>query len=228
LDAFWTAFWPTLFADGGVGLGLFGIGYLVVNKRLPARERKESRARVLKAVLGELYSNAAQLTTAEAELPTGGIPYPLFDVGMWHVLSEATIFTTLNEETVSALMHAYNRMGASNDQCSYLLDINKGRTAILAMGTFAGRMAASQQVKELHDQFQDHRSETRAALLDRLADLRPFLENAIDAVEAELEIKAVPAAQRLFLGSMEGVDGRSIGTPRQIVKLDVPDESKKA
>jgi hypothetical protein len=120
LDAFWTAFWPTLFADGVVGIGLFGIGYLVVNKRLPARERKESRARVLKAVLGELYSNAAQLTTAEAELPTGGVPVPLFDVGMWHVLSEATIFTTLSEETVSALMHAYNRMGASNDQGSYL------------------------------------------------------------------------------------------------------------
>jgi hypothetical protein len=93
------------------------------------------------------------------------------------------------------------------------------------MGTFAGRMAASPQVKQLHDQFQDHRSETRAALLDRLADLRPFLENAIDAVEGELEIKAVPAAQRLFLGSPEGVDGRPIGTPRQVVRLDGEDDT---
>ena len=156
-------------------------------------------------------------------LPTGGVPYPLFDVGMWGVLSQATVFTTLEHETVSSLMHAYNRMGAANDQCAFLLDINQGPTGILVMTSLAGRMDHA-QVAEMHDQFQERRAETGEHLLARLGDLAGYLNGAIDAVEAEVGVAAIPAAQRAFLPSGAGPDGRPMGTPRWIIKIEAPDE----
>jgi hypothetical protein len=207
------------------GVILLILGSLVVAHFVDLRERRRSRLSVLKAMAGELYSNAAQLTVALHELPTGGVPFPLFDVGMWAVLSQATVFTTLKHETVSSLMHAYNRMGAANDQCAFLLDLNQGQTGILAMASFAGRMDDA-QVVEMHDQFQARRAMTRDYLVDRLRDLSGFLNVAIDAVEAEVGVLAPPASQREFLPSGAGPDGRPIGTPRRIIKIEAPKDGE--
>jgi hypothetical protein len=175
---------------------------------------------VLKAVLGELCSNAAQWETVTPVLAKAeGVPFPLFDIGYWDVLAQAAIFTTLKEETVAALTHAYNRMGSANDQCKALADLSHGSTGLLAHAMFAGRMD-DPQVAEIHDQYIEFRDDTRLKLLDRLANLMPHLESAIDAVERELGIDAIPAAQRRFVGLDSPAGGFPLGQPRAIVKLD--------
>jgi len=87
-------------ADFAAGALVLYLGYRIVERRLRLEDRTERlreaeahREQNLKAVLGsvhtELESNAAQLTTALRELPKGGIPYPLFELTMWPLVSDA-------------------------------------------------------------------------------------------------------------------------------------------
>lgn len=96
-------------ADVAAGALVLYLGYRFVEKKLRLEERgertrdaeaqrKQNLAAVLQSVHGELESNAAQLTTALKELPTGGILYPLFDVTMWPLASAPVIFTTLKRD----------------------------------------------------------------------------------------------------------------------------------
>lgn len=133
-----------------------------------------------------------------------GAPFPLFDIAVWPVLAQSPAFATLKEETVAAILHAYNRMAACNEQCAMLADMSHGSTSLLAHTSFAGRMK-DPEVKLIHDQFIAYRTDLRGKLAGRLVDLCPNLEAAIDALEAEVGIKAVPAARRTF----KGVPGRA-------------------
>ena len=54
-------------------------------------------------------------------------------------------------------------------------------------------------MKETYDTFLAHREEVREGVIERLNDLKPHLDLAIDAVEKKVGIVAqLPAAQRVY------------------------------
>jgi hypothetical protein len=93
----------------------------------------------------------------------------------WSLVVEPSIFTTLRRDTVSALTHAYNRMSTSNEQAEQLFDLLAGPTAVLVHSSVAGRLSDA-QVRQVYEQFVAARDERRDKLLDRLANLKPFLD----------------------------------------------------
>jgi hypothetical protein len=220
-----SGFLSSFLADAFAGLVVVGLGYWFVDKKLHLRDRRDrqdeaeaeraaNRTHVLKAVVGELHSNMAQLDRVVRALKNrDGVPFPLFDVSMWTVLSQAPVFTTLHRRTVTAAIHAYNRMVTANDQCKFLGDMTYGSTALLATSFFAGRMGDA-QVREVHDQFRQSLDDTNSALLARLTDLKPHLEAAIDAVEAEIGVEAAPASQRVFVAEGDDAELHVVGKPR--------------
>jgi hypothetical protein len=194
------------------GLVVLGIGSLLVERTLHLRDRadrakeaeeqrRQNREAVLSVVHAELESNAAQLTTALEELPNSDqrILYPLFDVTLWPVVSSAEIFTTLKRTTAEALMRAYNRMKTANDQNALLIDYSQGPTSILVTTTVASSINTDELVAETYGKFLDYRNTIRAALIDRLHELKPRLDESIDAVEAELGLQfEQTAGQRVY------------------------------
>ncbi|MDP9307338.1 MAG: hypothetical protein M3P15_03410 [Actinomycetota bacterium] len=138
------------------------------------------------------------MSTALAELPKGAILYPLFDLAMWPIIEQAQIFTALSEGTIRMLTPAYNRMRASNDQNAFLSDLNHGSTAVLLSGVTALGID-DDRVKEQYQRFVNHREDLRRGLIDRLRELKPFLDSAIDLVEGDLNIAVERAAsQRVY------------------------------
>jgi hypothetical protein len=194
-------------AAGGV---LLLVGYYAIDRALHLKARGErlqdaedQRAKNVAAVLGvvlsELESNAAQLTTALTELPKGAVVYPLFDLTMWPIIEQATIFTALSEGTIRMLTHAYNRMRTSSEQNAFLSDLNHGSTAVLLSG-LAALGIDDDRVKRQYQQFVEHRESVRNGLLDRLRDLKPFLDSAIDLVEGDLKLAVERAAtERVYV-----------------------------
>lgn len=218
--------------EAGIGEAFAGLAvaflvYWRIEKRLRLRERHESRNNVLKAAIGEFRSNMAQWEDIFPIINNpkdDGVPFPLFDVAVWPVLAQSPAFATLKEETVAAVIHAYNRMAACNEHCALLADMSHGSTSLLAHTSFAGRMS-DPEVELIHDQYLDYRLDLRGKLAGRLIDLCPNLEAAIDALEAEVGIKAPPAALRTFLG-VAPHDPQDLSKPRGIIKLtgDVDDD----
>jgi hypothetical protein len=185
------------------------LGYRFIDRKLRLEDestrrreleehRRQNRDAVLRAVYGELENTAAMLTTALTVLPTGAVPYPLFDLKMRPDILEPTIFASLSTETITALTQAYNRMETSNEMMALLSDLNHGPTAVLVAMNAAPSMD-DPLVKDTYKKFLKHRDEVRIGVIERLDDLKPYLDIAIDAVEAELEIdRQPPAAQRLY------------------------------
>jgi chromosome segregation ATPase len=190
------AFLSSFLADVAAGAVLLVAGYLLVERRLHLRERSErrkeaferrqtTREAILRATHGELESNAALLQTALKELPTGGIPYPGFDVNGWSLVSQIAALTTLQRETIEALALAHNRMNSANEQLQFLSDLNHRRTAILTTAAAAPSLSEP-KVQEAYEMFLDYRDTLRNGLIQRLKELKPHIDNAIGAVETEL------------------------------------------
>ena len=204
------------------GLIVLGLGYWFVERRLRLAERadraaeveKERRHRaeeaeeqrrvnreaVLSVVHAELESNAVQLTTALEHLPHEDqrVLFPLFDASAWALVTDGTIFTTLDRETALALMRAYNRMSSANEQNAFLSDMHQGPTSITVTMAAASSMDEP-LVEETYNKFLGYRDYVRVALIERLQELKPHLDAAIDAVEAELGITVEKkAAERTY------------------------------
>jgi hypothetical protein len=132
-------------------------------------------------------------------MPSGAILYPLFDLPMWQLTTQPEIFTTLESKTVTALTYAYNRMATANEQNAFLSDLNHGRTAILASATAAAALD-DERVMDQYKLFQNFRDSTvRTGVIERLNDLKPFLDEAIDAVEKQLGMTPEqPAKNRIY------------------------------
>jgi hypothetical protein len=226
-SGFWAGLFAGLLANLVAGGVLVYLGYRFIDQRFHLAEREE-RAReaaetrrqnlesVLGAVHGELISNAAQVTTALRTMPDAaqGILYPLFDVAMWPLVTSPAIFTTLREQTITALTHAYNRMTTANEQNAYLADLNHGPTAVLVNVTTAGT-PTTPLVQEAYDKFLDLRDYVRRGVIERIQELKGHLDTAIDAVELELARPGeAPAAQRIFEPEMPpGFIGSGHGMP---------------
>jgi hypothetical protein len=150
-------------------------------------QRRINREAVLSIVHAELESNAGQLTTALENLPHEDqrLLYPLFDVSTWPLATAAPIFTTLERETAKALIRSYNRMTTANEQNAFLNDMHQGRTSITVTMAAASSMDNA-LVEETYEKYLSYRAYVRTALLERLQELKPHLDAAIDAVEAEL------------------------------------------
>jgi hypothetical protein len=179
------------------GIAVAGAVYLLIERRLRLKDASdhrraldaqhdENRTTVLDAVCAELEGAAGMLHTFVTTLKAGTIPYPGFDVTGWVLVSQAVIFTTLKRGTVEQLTHAYNRMKTTNEQLAELSDLIHGSTAVLVHATVAGRRDDT-EVAEVYAQYVEHGENLRAGIIDRLNELKPHLDNAIDAVKAELK-----------------------------------------
>jgi hypothetical protein len=190
-------FLGTLTASVLAGLIVLWLGYLFVERKLrltdrahraadAQEQRRVNREAVLSIVHAELESNADQLTNLE-QLPHEDqrLLYPLFDVSMWPLVTDAPIFTALDRETAEALMRSYNRMNTANEQNAFLNDMHQGRTSITVTMAAAGSMD-KELVEETYEKYLGYRDYIRTALIERLQELKPHLDAAIDAVEAEL------------------------------------------
>jgi hypothetical protein len=199
---------------GGLAASLIAlyVAYRFVDSRLHLRQRRESEAQqeaarremrqaVLSAVHRELEANAATVQVLLTELPKGGIPYPGFDLTGWPLVSQASVFTALQTETISALTHVYNRMTSANDQLSFVADLNHGPTGILVNTVLAEGLDKDLPLAhKAYELFVNHREGTREMLIERVAELKRYADDAIDAVEAELGIRGVgPAAMRHYV-----------------------------
>lgn len=165
------------------------------------------RQSVLGAVHRELESSAARVQLFLSELPRGGVPYPGFDVTGWPLVAQASVFTTLETETISKLTHVYNRMTSANAQLGFLTDLNHGPTGILVNTVLAeGLDKETPLALKAYELFINHRDSTREMLTDRVTDLKNHLDVAIDAVETELGLRGeLPAARRDYIFE-EGTD----------------------
>jgi hypothetical protein len=198
---------------GGLASSLVALylAYLFVDSRLHLKQRREDetqreaareemRTASLTAVHHELESAAALTQTLLAELPTGGIPYPGYDLTGWPLVSQAPVFTTLKPDTISALTHAYNRMSSANEQLAFLTDLNHGPTAILVNTVLADSLDKQTPLAEkAYEMFVNHRDKTRELLVDRVGDVKTAIDGAIDAVESELGFEVEhPAEEREY------------------------------
>jgi hypothetical protein len=206
------AFVSTVAASVIAGLIVLAVAYYVVEEEFALRERAEraketekqrrqTREAVLYNVHAELESNAALLSSSLTLLPSTPdyLLYPGFDISAWPMVSSTGVFTSLNPETATALVHAYNRMGTTNEQNAALLELTQGPTAILA-AIGAAQSLDKAPVAKAYARLQELRSRRREELLDRLKDLEGYLYEAIDAVEVELELdRATKAADRQYV-----------------------------
>jgi len=79
------------------------------------------------------------------------------------------------------------------------MDFSTGATSILVTMSAAATLG-DPLVKDTYRRFLDYRETMRDALLDRLGELRPKLDGAIDAVEAELRVTCrEPAGERHYV-----------------------------
>jgi hypothetical protein len=167
-------------------------------RRELASQREESRIAALRAVHAELEASAGLLQTLLEQLSVGAVPFPGFDLNFWPLVVQAEIFTTLGHETIFELTSAYNRMKTANQQLAFLADLNHGSTAIMVTATSAGR-TGDPEVASAYQGFEDHRHFVRLGLLERLKELKPHLDAAIDRIEADINKRGeVPAAQRAY------------------------------
>lgn len=216
LATFADAFLPGLAADAIAGALVLGFGYVAIDRRLRLedklqeaereRQRKlELRQSALRIVYGELESHASLFDVWETALGTAdAVPFPGFDVNGWFLVSQADVLASLAPETASVLMHAYNRLRSANDQLAQIADMSHGPSAIRVAAGVSEAAAPDgtlpPMVARMRDAFAGHLEALRAAMLDRLADLRTFVYEAIDAIERELgEARTVPAAQRTYV-----------------------------
>jgi hypothetical protein len=181
---------------GGIVLWL---GYLFIQRRLRLKDNADRRAEddqqrttnrqaVLSIVHRELESNAAARTIAVQNLAHEDqrIVYPLFDLKAWPLVTAGPIFTTLARETAVALISIYNRLATANELHALLIDLHQGQTSITVAIAAAQSIDTNQRVKEVYDQFLDHRRYLRSGLIERLEELKQHLDTAIDAIEGEL------------------------------------------
>jgi hypothetical protein len=193
------------------GAVLLGLGYLFVERRLNLREARDRRSQaeeanenmriaVLRSVHSELESSASHLQICLVALKRGDLPSPGFDVTGWPLVTQVAAFITLSADTITALTHAYNRMTSANAHLERLADFDRGPTATLALLTAAPHVDSSPKTALAFEEFVRWGKELREGLIARLDNLKAHLDQAIDAVEAELRVTpGIPASNRLYL-----------------------------
>jgi hypothetical protein len=194
------------------GAILLSLGYWLIDRRLHLKARRDQverdhesqrhmREQVLSHVLAELMSNATLLPVwKEALSPESfGVPYPGFDVAGWLLISQAPALLVLENATISALAAAYYRMQSANGMLDDVADLSGGPTSLLASSIAAPWIDEKPRVEQVYRNFKNQRDQMRAMLIERLDELKPRLDDAIDAVERELSIATVPAAHRRFV-----------------------------
>ncbi len=216
-ESFRHVFEPEFFAGLLSGAIVLGLGYLVVDERLRLKQRAdeeqdaagrraELRSSALAIVEAELTYGASLLQTWRTVL-TGSaddLPHPGFEINGWYLVTQGPVLAALRPQTSDLLMGVYNRMRTANDQLAFLADLTYGQSALSfaiarATGSDHHGVPNTPMIAELVQLYETHRERRRADLVWRLENLKPLLDDAIDAVERENGTFAgVPASQRDF------------------------------
>jgi hypothetical protein len=175
-------------ASGAVAYG----AYRLIDHRLNLRRDREARAEVsvdiLQSIKGELEENAARAAVLKGLVAEEAVPYPLFDLNGWTLLSQASVFTTLDARIVDSLIAVYNRLRTANELYSHYNDLMYGSTAVLAVTAIETMEAEKKRVES--EKFNAHRTIVGERLVDRVEELRPLLDDTIKKLVDELIVQS--------------------------------------
>lgn len=151
-----------------------------------AREAEELGLveRVLVEVERELEHNAEQAEALIAHLPREPpeIPYPLFDVNGWTVLTQAVVLKAISADTLALLMKTYNRFRTSNEQHAFVHSLLAGPEWVTANVLVAVHGTSDQLAG-----FETVRAGQISGLVDRVQELQKVLPDTRAAVRSDLD-----------------------------------------
>jgi hypothetical protein len=156
--------------------------------------RREITRDVLQAIYGELEENAERAAALEGLVAKEDVPYPLFDLNGWTLVSQAQVFTTVEAETVDALIRVYNRMRTADELFRHYYDLMYGATAILAVETIES-LDVRRRIDE-SAKFNAHRKLVGERLVERVNELRPHIDAALERLRAELPPSRTEAIEK--------------------------------
>jgi hypothetical protein len=195
-SAFWDIFWPSIASNAVAGVVLGVLGYWFVDRRLHLTERREAEERdrggrweivqdVLRAVEEELVHNQAQAELIVTHAPEEALPYPAFETNGWTLIAQSPVFTAIHQPTLRHLLHAYNRFRSANDYYSSTYDFLFGSTAVLAVVAIES-MADQEAMRTHQGAFTARRADMLKQLMERVRELQPHIDEALDRVRLEL------------------------------------------
>jgi hypothetical protein len=185
------AFWPAVAAALVAGAILVFITYKVLERNLHLAERQERRQEALRAALrvvrNELKDDLRQARLLLRYASERAVPYPLFDVNGWTVISQPEVMVALDAETFGLLTATYNRLRTANESYAFVYDLHWGPTSVnVVTQVQIAHASGVPQAVDSGAQFDAHRSEQFDRLVDRVNELRPIMGDAVIAVRREL------------------------------------------
>jgi hypothetical protein len=178
------SFWSNLLASLLIALLVFVVIEWRYRLRQERKGREEMSRDVLTTIWDELIYNQNQAWSMLTHYRSGGFPFPMFETGGWTLLSQAQVFTVVEPQTMEALVKVYNRFRSANELYTTVTDLNFGSAA--AINFMAIESMPEEQRQKPRDQFNEHRHLAAERLAERVRELQPSLETALERVRAEL------------------------------------------
>jgi hypothetical protein len=178
----------------GVAAGLV-VAYLVyrfIESKLHLRQRDETATTILQAIDRDLDWNQEQLDAFSEHLTPETMPYPGVSIDGWTHLNQAAVITAIRPETVAALLPAYARLRTIQDLYELLWDMRQGRTRALAQAVLVSQ--GTDEAEEGIALYRNHGELLRGQLLDRIEELKPWLDDARKKTKDELASRGKPPA----------------------------------
>jgi hypothetical protein len=194
--SFGANFWPNLWSNLLAGLVVVALAYFFVELRLHLRQRREDQEQerahewetiqtVLRAVQEELTHNTRQAELVVSHAQEEELPYPAFETNGWHLIAQSPVFMALHEATLRRLLRVYNRLRSANEYYDKTYDFLFGSTAVLAV---VGIESMSDETARTSHQraFTEKRATMLKELSERVRELQPYLDDAVNFVSQEL------------------------------------------
>jgi hypothetical protein len=179
------AFWSTFLASALVAF----LAYRLIEYRFQLQRERLARAELVRAVLktvkAELEDNVTRAEALPEMVKREEVPYPLFDLNGWTLVSQATVFAALESATLNVLVRSYNRLRTADELYRHYNDLMYGATAVLAVTTIE---SLDEKTNAAHaEKFNAHRTTVGDRLVDRVEELLPLVKEAIERLEVVLK-----------------------------------------